>query len=96
MLFDHDGYERLYADVFCVAVAPYPHHESPFMGTIEKVDIEVGTMPVGLSEKKLLTLPGAGMARAGMASLLLRIRLSCDQSAAVPTTPGNGKGREVE
>jgi arylsulfatase A-like enzyme len=49
-------------------VAPYPHHEFPFTGTIEKVDIEVGSVLAGLPEDKLNELLGAGLAHAAKAS----------------------------
>ncbi len=49
-------------------VAPYPHHEFPFTGTIQKVDIEVGSVLAGIPEDKLNELLGAGLAHAAKAS----------------------------
>ena len=49
-------------------VAPYPHHEFPFTGTIKKVDIEVGSVLAGVPEEKLDELLGAGLAHAAKAS----------------------------
>ena len=49
-------------------VAPYPHHEFPFTGTIKKVDIEVGSVLAGVPKEKLDELLGAGMAHAAKAS----------------------------
>ena len=49
-------------------VAPYPHHEFPFTGTIKKVNIEVGSVMAGVPKEKLDELLSAGMAHAAMAS----------------------------
>ncbi len=49
-------------------VAPYPHHEFPFTGTIKKVDIEVGSVLAGIPEEELNALLGAGLAQAAKAS----------------------------
>ncbi len=48
-------------------VGPYPP-EFPFTGTIEKVDIEVGSQLKGISEDQLTAMVGEGMAHAIMAS----------------------------
>ena len=49
-------------------VAPYPHHEFPFNGTIQKVDIEVESVLAGIPEDKLNELLGTGLAQAAKAS----------------------------
>ena len=49
-------------------VAPYPHHEFPFTGAIEKIEIEVESILAGLSEDQREKLLAAGMGHAAMAS----------------------------
>jgi len=49
-------------------VAPYPIHEFPFTGKIEKVDIEVASVVAWIPEDKLDELMAAGLANAAMAS----------------------------